>query len=47
LPGWHWHQPPASKPDFDEPDAVDKPTIDEQMMDPNVGMGIWLTGWGT
>jgi len=45
LPGWH--QPPASKPDFDEPDAVDKPTIDEQMMDPNVGMGIWLTGWGT
>lgn len=45
LPGWH--QPPASQPDFDEPDAVAKPTIDEQIMDPNVGMGVWLTGWGT
>src|SRR5258708_8279643 len=45
LPGWH--QAPPSRPDFDEPDAVAKPTIDEQIMDPNVGMGIWLTGWGT
>lgn len=45
LPGWH--QPDPSPPNLDQPDAVAKPTIDEQMMDPYVGMGIGLTGWGT
>jgi len=45
TPGWY--QPQPSRPSFDEPDAVAKPTIDEQMMDTNVGLGIWLTGWGT
>jgi hypothetical protein len=45
LPGWH--QPEPSRPALDQPDAVAKPTIDEQMMDPYVGMGIALTGWGT
>jgi hypothetical protein len=45
LPGWH--QPDPSRPSLDEPDAVVKPTIDEQIMDPYVGAGIWLTGWGT
>lgn len=44
VPGWY--QPEPSRPTFDEPDAVAKPTIDEQMMDPNGGLGIWLTGWG-
>jgi hypothetical protein len=42
LPGWH--QPPPSPPDFNEPDAVSKPSIDEQMMDPTVGMALWVTG---
>jgi hypothetical protein len=45
IPGWH--QPDPARPRFDEPDAVAKPTIDEQIMDPYVGMGVWLTGWGT
>jgi hypothetical protein len=44
LPGWH--EPAPSRPSFDEPDAVAKPTIDEQIMDPYVGAGVWLTGWG-
>jgi hypothetical protein len=44
LPGWH--QLPARRPDFDEPDAVAKPSIDEHVIDPNVGLGIWLTGGG-
>jgi hypothetical protein len=45
LPGWH--QPEPSRPTFDEPDAVAKPSIDEQLMDPNVERAAWLTGWGT
>ena len=44
LPGWH--QPEPSRPSFDEPDVVAKPTIDEQIMDPYVDAGVWLTGWG-
>jgi hypothetical protein len=42
-----WHQPDPSRPNLDQADAVAKPTIDEQMMDPYVAMGIRLTGWGT
>lgn len=45
LPAWHPAEP--SRPSLDEPDAVAQPTIDEQMMDPSVGIGIALTGWGT
>jgi hypothetical protein len=45
VPGWQ--QPAADRPNRDEPDAVAKPTIDEQIMDPHVGAGIWLTSWGT
>jgi hypothetical protein len=45
IPGWQ--QPAPGRPNFDQPDAVAKPTIDEQIMDPNVGMGVWLTDWGT
>ena len=44
LPGWH--QPEPSRASFHEPDAVAKPTIDEQIMGPYVGAGVWLTGWG-
>jgi hypothetical protein len=40
LPGWHQSEP--SRPNFDEPDAVAKPTIDEQLMDPYVSVGAWL-----
>jgi hypothetical protein len=42
LPGWY--QPPPKPPSFDEPDAVAKPTIDEQIMDPNVGAMLWISG---
>ena len=42
LPGWQ--QPPAARPDLDGSDAVAKPTIDEQIMDPNVGAMLWVTG---
>ena len=42
LPGWH--QPPAARPGFGESDAVSKPSIDEQIMDLNVGAMLWLTG---
>ena len=45
IPGWHQQGP--ARPRFDEPDAVAKPTIDEQIMDQYVGMGVWLAGWGT
>jgi hypothetical protein len=41
IPGWH--QPDPVRPRFDEPDAVAKPTIDEQIMDPYVGLGVWLS----
>jgi hypothetical protein len=42
LPGWH--QPPSARPSFDEPDAVAKPTIDEQIMDHDVALTLWVTG---
>ena len=42
LPGWR--QPPAARHDLAESDAVAKPSIDEQMMDPNVGAMLWVTG---
>ena len=44
LPGWQ--QPVASQPDFSQSDAVSKPSIDEQMMDPNVGAMLWVAGGG-
>jgi hypothetical protein len=44
LDGWHPSAP--RRPDFGGlDDAVSKPSIDEQIMSPTVGMGVWLTGW--
>ena len=42
LPGWQ--QQPAARQDCDESDAIAKPTIDEQIMDTNVGALLWVTG---
>jgi hypothetical protein len=43
LPGW---RPPERKqaPVPSDSDQVSKASIDEQMMDPTVGLGVWLAG---
>jgi hypothetical protein len=43
LPGWR--PPEHSRPPIVPSEVLDKPSIDEQMMDPMVGAGVWLTGW--
>jgi hypothetical protein len=44
LDGWHPSAP--QRPDLGQlDDAPSKPSIDEQIMSPTVGMGVWLTGW--
>jgi len=41
-----WHTPAPQRPDPGHlGEALNKPSIDEQIMSPTVGMGVWLTGW--
>lgn len=42
VPGWH--EPPAARRDMAGSDEVAKPTIDEQIMDRDVGAMLWVTG---
>jgi hypothetical protein len=43
LPGWR--PPEHTRPPIVLSEVLEKPSIDEQMMDPMVGAGVWLTGW--
>lgn len=43
LPGWR--PPEHTRPPMVLSEVLEKPSIDEQMMDPLVGAGVWLTGW--
>jgi hypothetical protein len=40
-----WRPPDHTRPDDDLDAGLAKPSIDEQMMVPIVGAGVWLTGW--
>jgi len=43
LPGWKL--PEHTRPPMVLSEVLEKPSIDEQMMDPMVQAGVWLTGW--
>jgi hypothetical protein len=43
LPGWR--PPEHTRPPMVLSEVLEKPSIDQQMMDPLVGAGVWLTGW--
>jgi hypothetical protein len=43
LPGWK--PPDHTRPPIELSEVLQKPSIDEQIMDPWVQAGVWLTGW--
>lgn len=43
LPGWR--PPEHTRPPMVLSEVLEKPSIDQQMMDPLLGAGVWLTGW--
>ena len=43
LPSWRPAEHTRAPMELSE--VLEKPSIDQQMMDPWVGAGVWLTGW--
>jgi hypothetical protein len=40
-----WRPPDHTQPPVALSEVLEKPSIDQQLMDPWVGAGVWLTGW--